>query len=251
MRVLVVGLLLLPGLVWAQGAHIRTMGQGEVMVAPDTAEFGVTVRVEEKQLAAAREKAAAQMTKVLAAVRALRIPGLEIGTSQLSVTPVVKPQPDGQQWPQGGTQFRQEIIGYQVTNSAAIKITADGPALAGYASQVMDAATTSGATNFYGPSFYRKELAAAQEQALERATKDAIAKAQALARAAGLTIKSYTYIGMFPEDEQQAGPMPMMRERATMAMGAGDGTPTPVEARDIPVSAQVWVTATTGGPRDR
>lgn len=238
-------LLALPGLTQAQTGRIRTTGQGEIMVPPDTAELGVTVQVQEKQLATAREKAAAQMTKVIEAVRALKIPGTEIGTSQLSVTPIVKRPPEGQQWPTPGTEFRQDIIGYQVSNSISVKITGEGQDLGGSVSQVLDTATTSGATSFYGPTFYRKDLTAAQQQALEKATKDAIGKAEALARAAGVTIKSYSYIGMFPEENPQPGPMPMMAEaRMAMAPGGGGGTPTPVEVRDISVSSQVWVTAT-------
>lgn len=239
-----IALLAVPAVCFGQAGRIKTVGQAEVMVPPDTVEVSFSVRAQEQTLAAARDKAATQMSRVLEAIRGLRIPGIDIGTSQLSVTPVIRRPQGQQQYPGPDAEFRQEIIGYQVTNSATVRITGEGEDLGRQVSRLMDTATTSGATSFSGPSFYRKETAAARQQALTQATQDAIAQAKALAAAAGVAIKGYSYIGMFPEDEPQP-PMPMMEPRMmTMAMDRGGGPPTPVEVRDITIHMQVWVTAT-------
>lgn len=236
---------LLPVMAQAQTGRIRTLGEGRVMVSPDTAEATFSVRSEDRQLAPAREKAAAAMTKVLAALRGLRIENLTLGTASISVTPLIR-QPQGGNVPYPGpnVEIQQQIVGYQVTSTVNARLKGEPAAMAQGISQVVDTALANGATNFYGPSFFREDMTVPNQQALEAATKNAVAKAQALARAAGVTITNMTYIGMYPEDNQD-GPRPMMA-MAEMSMGrAGGGgyTPTPVEVRDIPVTAQVWVTA--------
>jgi hypothetical protein len=228
----------------AQTGRIRTLGEGHILIAPDTAEAYFSVRAEDKQLAPAREKAATQMTKVLEAVRGLRIAGLTLGTTSLDVTPVVRQQQGNTQSPGPNVEVQQQITGYRVTSSVMARVKGEPAALGQGISQLMDTAVASGASNFDGPRFYREDMSAANRQALEEATKDAVAKAQALAKAAGVTIRGYSYIGMYPEDNPE-GPRPMMamRSMATSEAGMGGGTPTPVEVRDIPVTAQVWVTA--------
>jgi uncharacterized protein len=236
---------LLPVVAQAQTGRIRTLGEGRVMVSPDTAEATFSVRSEDRQLATAREKAAAAMTKVLEALRGLRIASLTLGTASISVTPLIR-QPQGGNVPYPGpnVQIQQQIVGYQVSSTVNARLKGQPAAMAEGISQVVDTALANGATNFYGPSFYREDMTAPNQQALEEATKDAVAKAQALARAAGVTIRNMTYVGMYPEDTQDSMPRPMMAMREMqMGAGGGGGTPTPVEVRDIPVTAQVWVTA--------
>lgn len=228
---------------FAQGGKIRVLGQGEVFTAPDTAEASFSVRAEDKQLAPARERAAAQMTRVLDALKALNLPGLTLSTTGISVTPLVRPQPRGD-YVGPDAEPRREIVGYQVTSTVNVRLEGEPAALSQGISRVMDTALANGATNFNGPNIYRRNLDEANREALAAATKDAVAKAQALATAAGLTLKGYSYVGMYPEDQPGQPPMPMFEARA-MAMGGagGGGTPTPVEVRDIQVTAQVWVTA--------
>lgn len=235
----------LPVVAQAQTGRIRTLGEGRVMVAPDTADASFSVRAEDKQLATAREKAAAAMAKVLEALRGLRIANLTLGTASISVTPLIR-QPQGGNVPYPGpnVEIQQQIVGYQVSSTVNARIKGQPAALAQGISQVVDTALANGATNFYGPSFFREDMTAPNQQALEEATKDAVAKAQALARAAGVTIQKIAYIGMYPEDNNEPRPMPMMAMREMqMGVGGGGGTPTPVEVRDIPVTTQVWVTA--------
>lgn len=235
--------LVLPLVAQAQTGRIRTLGEGRIFVAPDTAEASFSVRGDDRQLAPAREKAAAQMTKVLEAVRALRLPGLTLGTTSLNVTPVIR-QPQGNvPYPGPNVEVQQQIVGYQVTNTVSARMKGEPAALGQAMSQLLDVVTTNGASNFYGPNFFRQEMTAANQQALEEATRDAVGKAQALAKAAGVTITKLSYIGMYPEENPNEGPrpMPMMAMRGMEA--GGGGTPTPVEVRDIQVTAQVWVTA--------
>ncbi|MEN6301449.1 MAG: SIMPL domain-containing protein [Armatimonadia bacterium] len=242
-RMLVVaGLLALTAVgAWAQGGKIRVLGQGEVFTAPDTAEASFSVRAEDKQLPAAREKAAAQMTRVLDALKALKLPGLTLSTTSISVTPLVKPQQGGYVGPDA--EARREVVGYQVTSTVNARLEGEPAVLSQGMSKIMDTAVANGATTFFGPNIYRRNLDEPNRQALAAATKDAVAKAQALATAAGVTIKGYSYIGMYPEDQPNQPPMPVFEAR-TMAMGGGGApTPTPVEVRDISVTAQVWVTA--------
>jgi hypothetical protein len=239
---LIAALLSLATLSWAQAGRIRTIGQGQVWVAPDTAEATFSVRAEDRQLAPAREKAAAAMTRLLDALRRADVPNLTLGTASVSVTPLVRQPPQGA--PVGpGQEVRREIVGYQVTHTLSARLKGTAEALATGMSRLIDTAVANGVTTFFGPNFYLEDQGPANQQALGLATRDAMAKAQALAQAAGVTITSYSYIGMYPEDEPGGPqPMPYMRE---MAMGAGGmaDTPTPIEVRDLQISTQVWVTA--------
>src|SRR5207248_6759445 len=129
------------------------------------------------------------------------IPDRAIQTSNFSVTP---------QYPDYNSKQPRRIIGYQVSNT--VTVTVDNldrvcPAL--------DALVASGANSLGDISFSVRNPKPLEAQARAQAVQDATAKANAMARAAGVTLGAIVSIG---EGEISAPPMPMRRMMAAAPM---------------------------------
>jgi uncharacterized protein YggE len=103
---------------------------------------------------------------------------------------------------------------------------------------VMDAAVGSGATSIQGLRFDLKQREASERDALTRAVRDAMARAEAAAAGARTSIDRVIRI------EESAvrvmPPVPMMAER--MAVAGAAPAPTPVAEGEIEIRATVTVT---------
>ena len=136
------------------------------------ATISLGVVTEKSTAKAARDAAAAAMTKVVAAIKKLGIDDKDIQTSSVSLGPVYD-------YPQNATP---KIRGYQLRNIVTVTVRK-----LDVMSDVLDDAVTAGATSVDGISFDVADRAAAEANAREAAVKDAKAKADTLA--AGVNVR--------------------------------------------------------------
>jgi uncharacterized protein YggE len=158
---------------------ITVTGMGRVTLTPNIADLRLGVNITRPTANAARDDAAAAMTKVVAAIKKAGVADKDIQTSMLSLQPVYDYSTNG----------NGKLTGFQVVNIVAI--TVRDISIVG---DLVDAAVTAGATSVDGVSFRVDNETAAEGQARTAAVADAKAKAQALATAAGVTIAGVSSI---------------------------------------------------------
>ena len=220
-------LLFLPALAHAQPAQpelrlLTASGDGEVKAKPDQATLSAGVVTDGKTAGEALAANSRAMNQVFATLKRFGIPDRAIQTSNFSVAP---------QYPDYNAKQPRRIIGYQVSNT--VTVTVDnldriGPAL--------DALVASGANSLGDISFSVKNAKPLETQARAEAVHDAAAKAEAMARAAGVTLGPIMSIS---EGEVAAPPVPMRR---MMAAPMAAAAPPPVAAGEESVTATVTVT---------
>jgi len=197
---------------------LNITGHGEARVPPDqvTLELGVTTQG--PSAVAAMQANAADMTKVIAALRSGGIAAGDIQTSTLAVTPQYA-------YAQGQAP---RLTGYEASNQVTVR-TQD----LAHLGQLVDAAAGAGATNVGAITFGLKNRGSAANYARMAAVKDLDDKAQVFADAAGYHIRRL--VNLAEASAMQQGPQP----RFAMALAAGAPAPTPVEAGEIVVSVDV------------
>lgn len=220
-------MLAMPALAQGDGGplpHLLTVsGEGEAKAKPDQATLSAGVTTDGKTAADALGENSRAMTSVFATLKRLGIPDKSIQTSGINVTP---------QYPDYNSKQPHRVIGYQVSNS--VTVTVDdldrlGPAI--------DALVSSGANNLGEVSFSIRDPKPLMAAAREDAVKDAIAKAETLSRAAGVTLGPIVSIS---EGSYAAVQRPMYR-MAIMA-NAPAAPPPPVAAGENSLSTTVSVT---------
>ena len=197
----------------AEAGGITVQGTASVASVPDRAELSFGVESQGQTARAAIAANAAEMRRVLAALKAAG--ATEIKTQAVSLSPRYNEQ--------------NEVQGFVATNSvtAVIKQLAKAGA-------VIDAAVDAGANQVYGPSLSGGDQTALYRQALKAAVANARASAQALAEAANVSLGRVTAIV-----EGGGAPQPLPFAAADKAMEAGS---TPIEPGTQQVSAVVSVT---------
>ncbi len=219
--ILVLALFPFAGVAGAAGARmISVSGQASVEARPDMAQITLGVvrqaATAEQALAAVRQAAA----DVFARLGAAGIAARDMQTANLGLRPLYASHPqDAGQPPQ--------IVGYQASNMLRVRVRdleALGP--------VLDAVARAGANQFSGLSFGLQDPAGLEMQAREAAVRDARARAEALARAAGVELGAVLSI-----TDQSGGPAPvmMMRDMAARAEAM------PVAAGELSVEARVSI----------
>ncbi len=198
---------------------ISVTGSGKVVVTPDMATISLGVVTEKSTAKAARDAAAAAMTKVIAAVRKLGIDDKDIQTSAVSLGPVYD-------YPQNATP---KIRGYQLRNIVTVTVRK-----LDVMSDVLDDAVTAGASSVDGISFDVADRAAAEASAREAAVKDAKAKADTLA--AGVNVR---ITGVASMSESVSTPVWYGREYAAGALAADAATPVMAGSTDVTIQVSV------------
>jgi uncharacterized protein YggE len=199
---------------------IAVNGEGVVKVAPDQAWVRVGTESRSKVSKEAQQRNAEVMTAVQQKLTALGIPKDAVRTVGIDLQPEFDYQ-----------NGRQTLRGYVARNTIEVRI--DDFAKVG---DVLDAAVSSGATNVHDLRFDVKNRDAVEQQALQRAVEDGMAKANAIATAAKRGVDRILRI----EENFLGGPQPV--ERAVMMRMAAADAPTPVAAGEIEVRAQVRLT---------
>ena len=194
---------------------ISVTGSGTVTTEPDTATttFGVVTQGATAQEAMSRNSQ--EMAKVIEALKRAGIASKDLQTQYVSLDPRYDNQ-------------GREVVGYSASNSVAAIVRE-----LAQAGNVIDAAVTAGANNVGGPSLSRDDQGKLYNDALERAVADAKAKAEVLARAAGVSVGSVQSVS----ENQQLGGGPMPVGYAVRAAAVE----TPIEAGTTKIVANVRV----------
>ncbi|TPE47360.1 SIMPL domain-containing protein [Amaricoccus solimangrovi] len=202
----------------APPARIVTVtGSGRVSAAPDIATISGGVETQAPTAAGALSANSEAMGHVLAALEGLGVAKADIQTTRLSLDPVWD-QPENGRAP-------GRITGYEAGNM--VTITLRDTARLGAA---IDAMSAGGANRIYGISFDIADPREQLDKARETAVKDARAKAETLARSAGVGLGEVLTID---ESVRGGGPAPM---RAQM-----EAAP-PVSAGSVELGTDVTIT---------
>ena len=184
--------------VWADGARIAMVGQGQVVAVPDMATIRLGVVAQDTTAAGALAAASVQMNRLLATVAEQGVAERDVQTSQLNVQPVYRDAIDRNAPPQIVAYEAQSDVSVRVRNLAGLGDMLDGVAL-------------SGGNRFSGLTFDVQDRAPLLAQARVAAVQDAMTKAALYADAAGVELGPIIEMA-----EDGASPSPMMMESAVM-----------------------------------
>jgi uncharacterized protein YggE len=196
----------------AEPAGITVQGTASVESVPDRAELSFGVESQGATARAALAANAAEMRRVLAALKAAG--ATNVKTQYVSLSPRYNE--------------RSEAQGFSASNSVSATVREIARAGA-----VIDAAVAAGANQVSGPSLSNGDQTALYRQALKTAVENARATAQALASASGLSLGRVTAIV-----EGGGAPEPLPFAVADKAMDES----TPIEPGTQKVAATVSVT---------
>ena len=196
----------------AEAGGITVQGTAAVAAVPDRAELSFGVESQGQTARAALAANAAEMRRVIAAVKAAG--GTEVKTQSVSLSPRYDEQ-----------NAVQAFVATNTVSAAIEEITKAGA--------LIDAAVNAGANQVYGPSLSSGDQDELYRDALEAAVADARASAQALASASNLSL------GRIAAIVEGGGSAPQLFAGADKAMEAGS---TPIEPGTQQVTAVVSVT---------
>jgi uncharacterized protein YggE len=195
---------------------------GLVKAKPDVAQTTIAVDVTNADPIAAQRDAATRMDKVIAKLKEMGVAADDIKTNQYSLTP---------QYNYTQNKETPTLVGYRVVNSVAVTIKQLDKV-----GQILDAAATAGATSLQGVTFTIADPTAVQSQARVAAVKQARARAEELARAAGASLGKVTSI-----NESTAGATPQYAPSVSRSAAMGV-TDTPIVSGELEVRVNVQMT---------
>ena len=185
----------------ADGTLLSVSATADAKRVPDVATISTGVVTQAADANAAMRANAAQMDKVMAAIRAAGIAERDIQTSGISLNPNYK----------YGENQPPTIVGYQASNTVNVKVR-DLSKLG----RVLDTLVAQGANQVNGPSFEVDKPDEAYDEARVAALTKAQARAQTYADALGLKVRRIVSISeggaSFPR------PMPMIQAMAADSM---------------------------------
>lgn len=206
-----------------RGTRVNVVGDALVQAQPDTAILTVSVVTQARSAIDAQQQNATRSDAVVQALKNAAGPGAEVKTSGYSVQPQ-RVYKEGQPPTISGYEARNTVT---VTMSDLKKI-----------GNVIDVASQSGANDISGISFTLKQDQAAREQALTQATREAMNKAEVLARALG---KRVVRVIEVQEEGFQRPPVPVYQAEAFMAKR--DSVATPIEVGSLEITSRVLLIA--------
>lgn len=207
-----------PALASETEATLTVTGEGSVEAVPDLAILSLGVTSEGLTAAEAMAANTASQKNVVERLKAAGLADRDIQTSNLSLNPT---------WTNHDSPQGPRIIGYRATNQVMIRVR-DMSILGA----VLDAAITDGANSMDGLTFGLSNPQPAMDEARVEAVQDARAKAELMAKAAGVRLGRIVSIS---ENGGYTGPAPMFRAEAALA------APVPVEAGEVSTTAGVTV----------
>jgi uncharacterized protein YggE len=199
---------------------LHVTGEARVTASPDVAVLHVGVETPGTDLSRTTREAAMAMKKVLAALADAGVAPKDVQTTLHDVR-VERPWQNGKPGP---------ITGYTVIDQ--VRVTVRDLARLG---PTIDRVTAAGANALHALTFKKDDLSAERARALAAAYGMARAKAEALARAADVTLGEPLQLG--EASQQQTLPVPMAMARAQVA-----GPETPISGGELEISATVDVT---------
>jgi uncharacterized protein YggE len=184
----------------ADGTLLSVSASADATRVPDVATISTGVVSQAADANAAMRANAAQMDKVMAAIRAAGIAERDIQTSGINLNPNYKYVENAP----------PTIVGYQASNTVNVKVR-DLSKLG----KVLDTFVEQGANQINGPSFEVDKPDEAYDEARIAAIKKAQARAQTYAKALGLDVRRIVSISEGGASVPR--PMPMLRAMAADA----------------------------------
>ena len=202
---------LLPGAASAQETQPRltVTGEGQASATPDMATVTIGVSATAPEAGPAMDAASESARAILDRLDSLGIDPRDRQTSDLSLQPI---------WSDGGPGVAPTVTGYEAGNMLTVRVRALDSL-----GDVLAAVTSDGANRLSGLTFGLQDPDPVMEEARRDAVADAMARAEVLADAAGVTL------GPVIEMSEQGGgyaPKPMMEMRAASAPPVASGEAT-------------------------
>lgn len=202
-------------------SDIGVVGTGRVFAAPDTAMLNIGVEITGATLEAASKDASDRMAKLLAAIKAQGVDAKDIQTTNYSIYPITSNPKEGES---------PTITGYRVSNQVTVKVRKIDDA-----GKVLDAAIAAGANSVGNVFFTVDDPTKFENDARALAVKDAQAKAQVLATAAGVKVGRIIAI-----TEATGGVRPFFKDSfAAAPAAAGGGGPIETGQNEITVQVEM------------
>ena len=186
-------------------------------MAPDLAVVSFAVSGNGKELAPTRDDVNTRSSAVLARLRELGLADGDLNAPDVGIHP------------QYDYRRGQKLTGYQVTRQMTAKVRSLDTL-----GEILDGLVAAGANEVHGAQMTASDPSLAEHAALEAAVAAARAKAEVLARAAGVKLGAVQRL----EEEQgsDAGPLPKFR---AMAMAEAADVPTEVATGDLTVIRRI------------
>jgi uncharacterized protein YggE len=199
---------------------ISVVGEGIVLAQPNVVRITLGAEVFDQLLANAQAEAARRMDAVVSKLKASGIPDTDIRTVSFNISP---------QYDQQGGQ-NPVLRGYQVQNLVEVKSTN----VAGLGA-LLDDVVSSGATRVFGIGFESDDMESLKNQARDQAMTNARAKADQLARDAGVSLGRPITV----EESDIGGVNPVQQNAPRAALAAAPSTP--IQPGQLQVSTTVRV----------
>lgn len=202
---------------------VLVTGNSIIQAQPDTAILNISVVTQARAALDAQQQNANKSDAVVRALKSAAGAGAEIKTSGYSLQPqrVYKEnQPP-------------TIVGYEARNSVTVTL-ADLTKVGA----VIDAASQAGANDVAGISFTLRKDRPAHDQALADATREAVSKAQVIARALGGHVVRIVEV----QEEGFERPRPIYTDQI-QTMRAASVAPTPIEVGTLDITSRVQLIA--------
>lgn len=204
------------------GGTIQVSGDAVVSAAPDVAYISLGVETRDRLAENASQENVAIMSKIIAALKEFGLNDQEITTSGFYIY--------SYQEAERSTDPIQYYTVYTVRNQVNIR-TGNLEDVG----TIIDLAIKAGANQVQGISFDTESKAELQMKALENATRQARDKAEAIAKAAGVSIKEVVSI------TEQSDTYAPYTEAVMFRVSAADSAKTPINPGDVEVKARVIV----------
>jgi hypothetical protein len=205
---------------FADTRSLSITGEGEAKAAPDEAQLSAGVTTQARTAAAALAANSRAMNAVFATLRKAGIADKDMQTSGFSV----QPQYSNDKAP-------QRVTGYEVSNNVGVTVEN----LSGLGA-TLDALVSSGANTIGDVSFGFRDSKDLMQKARAAAVADALARAQVIAKAAGVVLGPITSIS--ENGGNFSSPRPLYRAMAQAEAAA----PPPVAAGEESLSDSVSIT---------
>ena len=199
-------------------------GDGKVTLIPDMATISIGVHSENKNATEAVASNNSQAQAVIAALKSFGIADKDIRTRNFSIYP-------RQEWGKDGERLG---ITYVVDNTVVVTVR-DLDKIG----EILDATIKAGANNIGGISFDVADRESAYQDALAAAVENARARAEAMAKAAGVSIEKVQSIDSYVN----APVMPVMRSYAK-DMEALAANEVPISAGSMEITVTVHIVFT-------
>lgn len=200
---------------------VAVTATGRTTASPDMALVTLGAEARAATLAQATAEVARRMTAVLARARALGIPEADIATAAYSVEPVMTPPRTGEE--------PMQITGYRASSLVRLTLRQlDG------IGRALDDLVSAGANAVRGVQFALADPGRAEARARENAVREATARAEQLAAAAGRRLGALIWLG----EGAMARPWPDQFLRTTQ-MAIPAMAPGPVEPGQLEIAVTV------------